>query len=218
MSIKEVKSYLQTVRRDFANRPLSRETAPSDPLIQYAEWFKEAIESKIIDPNAACLSTVDVAGRPSSRIVYIKDIIADGLVFYTNYNSKKSRNIAQNNQIALNLFWRELDRQIRVQGSVHKVSSATSDAYFASRPRASQIGAWSSAQSEGLQNRQELEDKIVVYEQRFAEQTVPRPPHWGGFCLRPDYFEFWQGRPSRLHDRIIYQLEGETWQQVRLSP
>jgi pyridoxamine 5'-phosphate oxidase len=218
MSIKEVKNYKQTIRRDFANRPFSKSMSHDDPLQQYTTWFKEAIESEIVDPNAACLSTVNENGQPSSRIVYIKDIIEDGLVYYTNYNSQKSRNVLYNNNAALNLFWRELDRQIRVQGSVQKINEHLSDAYFASRPRPSQIGAWASAQSEGLENRKVLEQKIIFYLEKFAHKTIPRPPHWGGFCIKPDYFEFWQGRPSRLHDRIIYKRQGDLWEQVRLSP
>ena len=218
MSIKEVKNFLQTIRREFANLPLSKSMSDLDPFVQYAKWFKEAVESQIVDPNAACLSTVNAQGQPSSRIVYIKDIIDDGLIFYTNYNSKKSQNMAENNNIAMNLHWRELDRQIRIQGTVQKISPEMSDAYFASRPRGSRIGAWASAQSDGLENRQQLEEQLAFYQQKFANQIVPRPPHWGGFCIKPTYFEFWQGRPSRLHDRIIYERVNDTWQQVRLSP
>ncbi len=218
MSIQEVKSYLQNIRRDFANRPLSKSMSHSNPITQYSNWFKEAMESKLVDPNAACLSTVGEDGQPSSRIVYIKDIISDGLVFYTNYNSKKSSQMSQNQHVALNLFWRELDRQIRIEGSVQKISSELSDAYFSSRPRGSQIGAWASAQSEHLDSRQRLEDKIAFYQKQFENQPIPRPPHWGGFCVCPNYFEFWQGRPSRLHDRISYIRQDGEWRQDRLSP
>ena len=218
MPIKEVKTYLQTVRREFADRELSKSISDPNPLVQYSKWFEEAIASEIVDPNAACLSTVDANGRPSSRIVYIKDIIDDGLVFYTNYQSKKSRDMLANPRVAINIFWLDLDRQIRIQGTVQKISAEMSDAYFASRPRGSQVGAWASAQSAELRDRQELETKLQNYQAQFEPGPVPRPPHWGGFCIHPHLFEFWQGRPSRLHDRIIYQQSETGWKILRVSP
>ena len=218
MSIKEVKNYKQTVRREFANRPLSKAISDSDPLVQYSKWFEEAMSSEIVDPNAACLSTVNALGQPSSRILYIKDIIEGKFVFYTNYNSKKSQEMIENRSAALNLFWKELDRQVRIQGTIEKISSEISDAYFASRPRGSQIGAWASYQSDTLDSRDQLEQRLAILDAKYQGQDIPRPPHWGGFGLQPHYFEFWQGRPSRLHDRIVYELGDGSWSRQRLSP
>ena len=173
--------------------------------------------------SLAPTAQMDALARPAmadsaALTATVKDIIDDGFVFYTNYDSKKSRDMAENQCVALNLFWRELDRQIRIQGRVERVSAEISDRYFSSRPRGSKIGAWASAQSSGLESRQELEDTLSEYATRFADQPIPRPLNWGGFCLSPDYFEFWQGRPSRLHDRITYSRMDGSWKLARLSP
>ena len=218
MSIEEVRSYINTIRRDFANKPFTEKMAESDPYKQYAIWFEEAVSSQILDPYAACLSTVDQHGQPSSRILYIRDVLSDGFVFYTNYNSSKGKELLVNNNVALNIFWGELERQIRIQGTISKVNDVMSDKYFQGRPRESQIGAWASAQSELLRDRGELESKIKFYEEKFKDQKVPRPSHWGGYCLTPNLMEFWQGRPSRLHDRIVYIKEKNKWSKNRLSP
>lgn len=218
MDLKEVKNYLNTKRRDFANRPFTENMAADDPFKQYALWFDEAVSSQLLDPYAACLSTSEKGGQPSSRMVYIRDVINEGFVFYTNYGSLKAGELSSNPLGAFNIFWGELERQIRIQGSISKVDNKISDQYFEARPRASKIGAWASAQSEVLANREELEGKINFYTSKFKDDSIPRPPHWGGYSLKPDKIEFWQGRPSRLHDRILYTKQGESWIKSRLSP
>tara|TARA_Y100000992_G_scaffold143294_1_gene95133 strand:+ start:17401 stop:18057 length:657 start_codon:yes stop_codon:yes gene_type:complete len=215
---KEIKNYINTNRRDFTNQPFSEEMALDNPIKQYEKWFDEALKSNILDPYAACLSTVDNLGRPSSRILYIRDISPKGFVFYTNYNSSKGSDLNLNKYASLNVFWGELERQIRIQGIISKVDDSVSDKYFNSRPRASQIGAWASNQSQKIKDRSELESKIKFYEQQFENKNVSRPPHWGGYCLSPISLEFWQGRSSRLHDRIVYTKDDNQWTKIRLSP
>jgi pyridoxamine 5'-phosphate oxidase len=191
MSIDNVKNYISTVRRDFADKPFSEDMASDDPFQQYAVWFQEAIDSQILDPYAACLSTATKDGIISSRMLYIRGV---------------------------NVFWAELERQIRIEGKIKKVSSTISDQYFNARPRASQLGAWASNQSEILKDRNELTERLDYFDKKFKNMAVPRPPHWGGFCLTPMKLEFWQGRPSRLHDRIVYIRKESTWVKNRLSP
>ena len=218
MSIDKVKNYINTIRRDFANKPLEDNMVKGNPMDQYAVWFQEAISSDILDPYAACLSTVDSSGQPSSRMVYIRDIINEGFVFYTNYNSAKGVDLLNNSKAAFNIFWGELERQIRIQGVVVKVDKKISDDYFNARPRKSKIGAWASSQSQIISSRNDLENTYSSLEEKFKEVEVPRPSHWGGYCLKADRIEFWQGRPSRLHDRICYKKENGIWGKNRLSP
>lgn len=218
MSIKKVKNYINTNRRDFADQPFTEKMSADNPIDQYGVWFEEAIKSEILDPYAACLSTVNSNNEPSSRILYIRDFNSNGFVFYTNYDSNKGSDLLENNYAALNVFWGELERQIRIQGKISKVDDSTSDKYFKARPRASKIGAWASNQSQIIKDRNELEDKIKFYEEKFNSQDVPRPDNWGGYCLNPKKIEFWQGRPSRLHDRIVYIKENNQWVKSRLSP
>lgn len=218
MSIKKVKNYINSNRRDFADQPFTEKMSADNPIDQYGVWFEEAIESEILDPYAACLSTVNNNREPSSRILYIRDFNSNGFVFYTNYDSKKGFELIENNYGALNVFWGELERQIRIQGKINKVNDSTSDKYFNARPRASKIGAWASNQSQIIKDRNELEAKIKFYEEKFKNQDVPRPNNWGGYCLNPSKIEFWQGRPSRLHDRIVYIKENNQWAKSRLSP
>lgn len=218
MSRKKIKEYINSNRRDFSNKPFNKEMAYDDPIKQYERWFEEAVESEILDPYAACLSTVDFEGKPSSRILYIRDFSNNGFIFYTNFNSKKGNDLNKNKYGSLNVFWPDLERQIRIQGEIEKVNNSISDKYFNARPRSSQIGAWASNQSENLHNRAELEAKIEFFKEKFKNIEVPRPPHWGGYCLVPFLMEFWQGRPSRLHDRIVYNKESNKWIKSRLSP
>jgi pyridoxamine 5'-phosphate oxidase len=218
MSLEEIRSYMNQVRREFADRPLTEESVDDSPFKQYAVWFEEAVNSEILDPFAMCLSTVGLNGQPSSRIVYMRDILDDGFVFYTNYLSQKGKELLSTPKAALNLHWGELDRQIRIEGDVVKVSEEISDKYFASRPKESQIGAWASAQSDILTTREELEQHVLKYRERFKDIDVDRPKHWGGYLLKPTKIEFWQGRASRLHDRIVYSKEGVEWKLGRLSP
>jgi pyridoxamine 5'-phosphate oxidase len=165
------------------------------------------------------IATVDENGHPSVRVVYMRDISEKGLVFYTNYNSNKGKNLSNNPFISVNFFWVELDRQIRFTGKVVKVSSKASDAYFAKRPRESQIGAWASKQSSILASREELTDHFKHFEEKYKGMDIPRPPHWGGFLIQPEEIEFWQGRPMRLHDRIIfYRDKNRKWSKKRLAP
>ncbi len=218
MSLNELKKYINSKRRDFADKPLNEQETSNNPFDQYAVWFQEALAAEILDPYAACVSTVNQNGQPSSRMVYIRDIIDQGFVFYTNYNSSKGLDIEVNKNGSFNIFWGELERQIRINGEIEKVSPKVSDAYFNSRPRASQLGAWASSQSNVLKSREELTHKLNEITKQFEGKKVPRPMHWGGYRLVPNLIEFWQGRPSRLHDRIVYTKINDKWERSRLSP
>ncbi|MDX2361686.1 MAG: pyridoxamine 5'-phosphate oxidase [Crocinitomicaceae bacterium] len=188
-----------------------------DPYDLFELWMQEAVDTREREPNAFVLSTVDGNNVPSSRIVYLKDVIEQGFIFYTNYNSKKGKNIAENSNVSMLFFWPNASRQIRIEGVCTKVDESISDAYFASRPRGSQIGAWASEQSNELGNITELEERVKTFENKFTE-NVPRPPHWGGYRIQPVAFEFWQGRPSRLHDRITFTAENDQWNVQKLNP
>ncbi len=209
---------LADIRNEYSSRALSEEKIDSDPFAQFGIWMDEALESQANEPTAMTLSTVAGDGRPSSRVVLLKGYDRDGFVFFTNYHSRKGRELAENPFAALNFFWPELERQVNISGRTSKVSAEESDEYFKSRPFTSRVGAWASNQSEKIDSRMTIMAKAAKLLVKYASGNVPRPPHWGGFRLVPDRFEFWQGRESRLHDRICYELHENSWMICRLSP
>lgn len=199
------------------NPMLDISNTPNNPLELFHRWHQEALTA-VHEANAMTVAAVDAQGRPSARQVLLKQADEQGFVFYTNYKSAKAIALETNPWASLLFWWDKLERQVRIEGSVEKVSAAESDAYFASRPRASQIGAWASSQSQPISSRAELEARFEEYERQFSGQPVPRPPHWGGYRVKPERIEFWQGLPGRLHDRIIYLRTSEGWSKQRLAP
>jgi len=206
------------LRKEYMRRGLSASELDPDPIRQFQRWFDDASGAGLIEPNAMTLATATRDGRPSARMVLLKGFDARGFVFYTNYESRKGGDLEQNPQAALVFFWVELERQVRVEGRVERATVEESDAYFASRPLGSQIGAWASAQSRVIADREPLERRAAEREAEYAGREVPRPPHWGGYRVVPDVIEFWQGRPSRLHDRLRYRWTDGSWIVERLSP
>jgi len=209
---------LQQLRREYSSGGLDESTVLDDPFKQFTAWFKEALDAEASEPNAMALATTDEDQKPDTRIVLLKEMEKDGFVFYTNYGSDKGRQIERNPNVSLCFFWVELERQVRVIGKAKKVPRAQSEEYFKTRPYKSQLGAWVSNQSEPVDSRAELERKFEEAERMFAEGEVPMPESWGGYKVIPERFEFWQGRRSRLHDRIRFDLENEAWIKCRLSP
>ena len=205
------------IRKDYKLKSLSEKEVSSNPYDQFGIWWKEAIESNLEEVNAMTLSTASKEGRPSSRIMLLKGYDEKGFVFFTNYNSRKGGEILETPFVSLLFFWKELERQVRIEGSIEKLEDSYNDEYFYSRPVGSRIGAWASKQSSVLKNREELENNVIKYTQEFGD-SVPRPAHWGGYRVVPDKIEFWQGRSSRLHDRVVYNLDNNVWRINRLSP
>ena len=205
------------IRKDYALTRLDESDVDADPFKQFHAWLREALAAEVPEPTAMTLATVDDEGSPSARIMLLKALDERGFVFYTNYESRKGRELATRPRAALTFFWKELERQVRIEGSVEKVSAAESDEYFASRPLGSRIGAWASTQSATIASRPWLEARVKAAEAQYGE-SPPRPPHWGGFRVLADWLEFWQGRQSRLHDRIAYTRESTGWVVSRLSP
>ncbi|MBN3781270.1 pyridoxamine 5'-phosphate oxidase [Burkholderia sp. Ac-20345] len=211
---------LADLRINYSRASLDEADVAHDPFAQFERWFKEALAAKLPEPNTMTLATVGDDGRPSARIVLIKGVDERGFVFFTNYESRKGRDLAAHPQAALLFYWIELERQVRIEGRIEKTSAEESDRYFASRPLGSRIGAWASEQSAVIDSRATLEAQEKAVSERYGDNP-PRPPHWGGYRLVPDSIEFWQGRPSRLHDRLLYTRDADTspgWSISRLSP
>jgi pyridoxamine 5'-phosphate oxidase len=210
---------LESRRRSYGRGSLDRSDVDSDPIAQLREWLEAAEASENIEPNAMCIATVGRDGSPSARMVLLRGLDARGLRFYTSYFSRKGSELRENPRIAATFYWPELERQVRVEGDVRELSEEASDAYFATRPRGSQLSAWASEQSERIEERALLEERRAHFEERFEGEAVPRPHSWGGYVIAPSRVEFWQGRENRLHDRIVYERTAQDrWNIVRLQP
>jgi pyridoxamine 5'-phosphate oxidase len=207
------------LRQDYTLYGLVEENCSANPFDQFELWLSQALNAQILEPNAMTLATVNAKGHPSARIVLLKGFDYNGFVFHTNYNSAKGQDIANHPWVSLVFWWGDLERQVRVEGKIEKASPDDSNGYFASRPIASQIGAWASNQSQVVSSREQLEKQFAYFQEKFKNEPITRPPHWGGYRVIPSLFEFWQGRRSRLHDRLVYSLTPENeWLRERLSP
>lgn len=205
------------IRKEYKQKSLLEKNVDPDPIRQFQQWWNEAVTSNIDEPNAMTLAAADKHGKPSARIVLLKGVSNEGFVFFTNYQSRKGKELAENPHASLLFFWKEIERQVRIEGTVSKTSEEISSKYFLSRPESSRIGAWSSPQSTVIKNREVLENNVLKYQKQFAGQ-IPKPPHWGGYIVKPTVIEFWQGRPSRLHDRLQYTFDNNKWTMERLAP
>lgn len=216
--IKEYMKDIFDLRRDFTLQKMDESDVDCDPMVQFEKWFNEALSSEVLEPNAMDLCTVSADSKPSSRIVLLKQIKKEGFVFFSNYNSRKAQEIEANNNVCLTFVWHELEREVRIEGTVAKISAHESDSYFESRPIGSKLGAWASPQSEIIPDRSYLEKLVSDFNLKFEGRNISRPSNWGGYIISPVYFEFWQGRKSRLHDRLIYTKSGSFWDIKRLAP
>ena len=206
------------IRKDYKLRSLLESDVDADPIKQFRQWWNDAIMSNVEEPNAMTLATSTKKGKPSARIVLLKGLNNNGFTFFTNYESKKGNELKENPHACLVFFWKELERQVRIEGSVKKLSEKESNEYFVLRPEQSRIGAWSSPQSQVIKSRESLEEMFEKYTQLFTDGAILRPPHWGGYMVKPILVEFWQGRPNRLHDRLQYTLSNDEWKIERLAP
>lgn len=215
----QITTDLSAIRKEYRLHSLLESDVDSNPVKQFEKWWQQAIESGIEEPNAMTLATCTHDGKPSARIVLLKEIKENGFVFFTNYESKKGRELHENPFASLVFFWKELERQVRIDGTIEKIPAKESDDYFSSRPIESRIGAWSSSQSQVIKNREVLDHNVSFFTEKFKDQPIPRPENWGGYILFPSLVEFWQGRPGRLHDRIQFiSNEKDSWLIERLSP
>ena len=206
------------IRKDYKLHSLLEKDVDPDPILQFQKWWNEAMLSNIEELNAMTLATCNKNGKPSARIVLLKGLSNDGFVFFTNYQSRKGNELKENPHASLLFFWKELERQVRIEGTVTKTTEEKSSEYFLSRPGLSKIGAWSSAQSSVIQSREILEENVIKYQQQFGDGEIPWPPYWGGYTVKPTLIEFWQGRRNRLHDRLQYTLINDKWIIERLAP
>lgn len=212
------KENLQNLRQDYRSASLSEADVAADPISQFKSWFSDAVEAQLYEPNVMTFATADSDGKPSARIVLLKGFDENGFVFFTNYDSKKGKDLIENPQAALVFFWAELERQVRIEGVVSKIDSESSESYFHSRPVGSQIGAIASPQSAVIEDRSILEQKVHELTEQYQGSTIPKPENWGGYLVEPKHIEFWQGRSSRLHDRIVYNFVDGQWIISRLAP
>lgn len=216
--MKDLRLYINSLRHDFAKQTLDERDVHIDPVLQFEKWFKEAVDAHVNEPNAMTVCTASKDGKPSARILLLRNFNEDGFVFYTNYTSRKGSEILDNPNCALLFFWPELERQVRIEGVLQKQTAEESDLYFKTRPRGSKLGAWTSEQSKVISSRDVLDKEYEILSKKYPGEDIPRPPYWGGFLLKPVSIEFWQGRPSRLHDRILYTKENGNWKIERLAP
>lgn len=211
-------SKIEQLRQEYAREELLERNVSKDPVDQFTAWFDQALLSEVVEPNAMSLATVGSDGKPSVRIVLLKGFNRNGFRFFSNYKSRKGKELDENPNASLCFFWPELERQVRLEGTVEKISRKESEEYFQKRPRLSQVGAWASNQSEEVSSREELEERFQKLQQQFEDETIPVPEFWGGYLLKPSSIEFWQGRRGRLHDRLIYVNESDGWTIKRLAP